>query len=186
MDPTPSAEAGALLELARSAVAHAVREGRALEVDLEGCPPALRQPRAVFLTLRSAGELRGCTGSLEATCPLAQAVTRAAFRTALHDPRFPAVQVQELGGLEIQLSVLGPLEPLPAASQEELLAALRPGLDGLVLRDGASSGTFLPGVWKTLPAPADFVAELKRKAGLPRDHWSPTLRFQRYRVEELP
>jgi AmmeMemoRadiSam system protein A len=182
----PSAEAQTLLELARASIEHGVRHGRPLGVALERYPAPLRERRAAFVTLHRYGELRGCTGSLEADAPLVEAVARCAFRSAFHDPRFPAVAESELPDLEVHISILSPLEPLPVASEAELCQRLRPGIDGLVLREGAALGTFLPSVWKNLPAPADFVAELKTKAGLARDHWSQALDFQRYTVDEIP
>jgi hypothetical protein len=81
--------------------------------------------------------------------------------------------------------VLSPLAALPARSETELLAALRPGVDGLVLREGLAGATFLPAVWESLPDPADFLRELRRKAGLAPAHWSATLRFERYTALEL-
>ena len=181
-----SAEAQTLLDLARASIEHGVRHGRPLDVEPERHPPALREKRATFVTLRRHGELRGCTGSLEAAAPLVEAVAHSAFRSALHDPRFSTVAESELLDLEVQSAILSRLEPFPVASEAELCERLRPGVDGLVLREGSALGTFLPSVWKSLPAPVDFVAELKRKAGLPRDHWSSRLDFQRYTVEEIP
>ncbi len=186
MAPTPWAEAQLLLEVARDSIAHGLQHGRPLPVAPARYPPALREPRAAFVTLHRAGELRGCTGGLEATHPLVEAVARSAFRSAFHDPRFPPLEAAELAELELGISILGPLEPLPVASQVELLERLRPGVDGLVLREGSAVGTFLPIVWKSLPEPTRFLAELKHKAGLPREHWSAQLEFQRYSVEEIP
>ena len=67
-------------------------------------------------------------------------------------------------------------------SEADLLAQLRPNIDGLVLEETATRqrGTFLPAVWETLPDPATFLAHLKQKAGLPRDYWSDALRVSRY------
>ncbi len=186
MAPTPWADAQLLLDVARDSIAHGVRFGRPLSVEPERYPPALRELRASFVTLHRAGELRGCTGSLEATDPLVEGVARGAFRSAFRDPRFPPLEEAELVELTLCISILGPLEPVRAASQAELLERLRPGVDGLVLRQGSAVGTFLPSVWKSLPEPARFLAELMHKAGLPRDHWSSQLQFQRYTVEEIP
>jgi len=113
-------------------------------------------------------------------------VVENARAAAFYDPRFPPLERRELGGLDIHLSVLTPSEPLPAASEAELLAALAPGEDGLILEEGPRRSTFLPQVWESLPEPRDFLRQLKRKAGLPPDHWSPDLRFRRYRVETIP
>ena len=71
------------------------------------------------------------------------------------------------------------------ASEGELIAQLRPGEDGLILEDGARRGTFLPKVWEALPDPAAFLAALKVKAGLPRDHWSAGLRVWRYGTDRF-
>jgi hypothetical protein len=173
-----------LRAVAREAIEHGVREGRPPHLELALYPPALREPRASFVTLRRAGELRGCTGTLEPHEPLVVGVAHNAFRSAFADPRFPPLAADELEGLEVCVSILSPLEPVPARSQADLLAALRPGIDGLVLRDRAAASTFLPSVWESLPSPRDFLAALVRKAGLPPGHWSATLRFERYTAEE--
>ena len=65
------------------------------------------------------------------------------------------------------------------------VCALRPGVDGLVLREGVRSATFLPAVWESLPEPKAFLRHLREKAGLPPSHWSPTLRFERYTAREV-
>jgi hypothetical protein len=175
----------ALRAVARAAVAHGAREGRELEIEPSRFPAELRLPRASFVTLRRRGALRGCTGSLEAVRALVADVARSAYRSARCDPRFPPVGPAELPELELYISVLGPLEPLHAGSEADLLALLRPRIDGLVLREGAASATFLPAVWESLPEPERFLHELRRKAGLPAGHWSAELRFERYAVEEF-
>jgi AmmeMemoRadiSam system protein A len=174
-----------LLAVAHGSVEHGLHTGRPLEVEPGDYDPSLRDPRATFVTLRIEGKLRGCTGSLEAVNPLVVDVARSAHRSAFEDPRFPAVDADEIPRLAFHVSVLSPLDPLPAESEAALRASLRPGIDGLVLREGPRSGTFLPSVWDSLPSPERFLQELKRKAGLPLDYWSPTLRFERYTVEEF-
>lgn len=147
---------------------------------------ALRLPAASFVTLRRHnGELRGCIGELEARRPLVESVAHNARNAALHDPRFEPVGAEELRDLEIHISVLGPLQPLAVHSREELVAALRPGTDGLLLDDGLHRATFLPAVWASLPDPDRFVRELERKAGLDGENWPLTLRAWRYRVTEI-
>lgn len=178
-------ERTALLELARRSVRHAVHTGEALHAEVLDFPERLREVRACFVTLKQGGALRGCTGRLEASRPLVVDVALNAHRAALHDPRFHPVGERELTGLAVSVSVLTPPAPLPVSSEPELLAALVPGRTGLVLRDGGRAATFLPAVWQQLPDPRDFLRELRRKAGLPDDHWSPTLRFERYEAEEI-
>ena len=70
-------------------------------------------------------------------------------------------------------------------SEADLLAQLRPGVDGLILEDGPHRATFLPDVWSELPSPGDFVLHLKRKAGMRDHYWSPSLRAQRYTTRSI-
>jgi AmmeMemoRadiSam system protein A len=176
-----------LLDVARQAIEHALRTGRPPLVDAARHPEALRAPTATFVTLRQRpeGSLRGCIGELEPRLPLIESVVWNAFRAAFHDPRFAPLDASELDALDIHCSVLGPLEALAVSDEAELLAALRPGVDGLVLEDGVHRATFLPAVWTSLPAPADFVHELQRKAGLPPGAWPADMRAWRYEVDEI-
>ena len=176
----------ALLEIARRSIETGLCEGKPVDVVPSDYPPELRVPCATFVTLRRAGELRGCVGGLEPRFPLVVDVAQSAFRAAFHDYRLPSVTAVEVADLEVHISVLGPLEPLPEESEASLIARLRPGIDGLVLREGERQSTFLPAVWDTLPDPAGFIAELKQKAGLPAAYWSADLRFWRYGVASIP
>jgi AmmeMemoRadiSam system protein A len=101
------------------------------------------------------------------------------------DFRFSPLSDTELPDLELHISLLTPLVPLRVESREELLQKLRPGMDGLLLEDPPHRATFLPQVWKSLEEAEDFLGELFLKAGLPPDHWSMTLSFHRYGVEEF-
>ena len=142
--------------------------------------PELQAEGAAFVTLKRTGALRGCIGSPRAWRPLIEDVADNAFRAAFRDPRFPPLSPSERAGLEISLSILGPPEEIAFASEEELIAALRPGEDGVILEEGKRRGLFLPAVWESLPEPAEFLRHLKRKAGLPPDHWSDSLRAFRF------
>jgi AmmeMemoRadiSam system protein A len=153
------------------------------QVTLHQPSAALTAIRASFVTLNANGRLRGCIGSLEARFPLVQDVARNAFRSAFHDPRFAKVSAAEVDGLETKISVLSKPAEIPFASEDELVRSLMPGTDGLILADGSSRGTFLPQAWESIPVPAEFVRRLKMKAGLPPDHWSPTLKVWRYATE---
>jgi len=187
--PEPRGEGAAspsLRAVARDAIEFRLRQGREPETDLSRYPPRLHEPRATFVTLRRHGELRGCTGSLEATRPLVADVVHNACRAAFGDPRFEPLSEAELVGLAISVSLLSPLEPLRVASERGLLEALRPGVDGLVLNDGGACATFLPSVWESLPEPKAFLDALRRKAGLSPGHWSERIRFERYTVTDAP
>jgi len=172
-----------LLDLAHASIRHALQEGRPLTVALEGLAAELVVLRASFVTLEKEGRLRGCIGSLEAWRPLAVDVAENAFAAAFRDPRFPPVRADEADGLAIHLSLLTPATAMTFSSEADLLAQLQPGVDGLILSEGPCRGTFLPSVWAELPTPQRFLTQLKRKAGLPADYWSPGVRIWRYTTE---
>ena len=178
-----STDRAQLLELARRSIERGCGHAYPAPAPQESWPPALIERRASFVTLKRAGELRGCRGTIEPQHPLAEDIWRNAWASAYADPRFPPLSGTELALLDIAISVLTPLEPLHVASELELVEVLRPGLDGLVLRCGASTATFLPAVWEILPDPCEFVSQLKIKAGWPASFWSAELAALRYRTE---
>lgn len=175
----------ALVELARDAIAGAVggRTAPATPRD-ERTDARLDAAGAVFVTLMEDGRLRGCIGSLEADRPLREDVVANAIAAALDDPRFAPLAASELPRVNIEVSLLTPPEPLAVNSESEALAALRPGIDGVVLAHGRQRATFLPQVWAQLPTPREFLAQLKRKAGLPGDFWAPDVEIARYGVRK--
>ncbi len=154
--------------------------GRKLAIGPTEVPSDLAAPGAAFVTLTRSGELRGCVGSHRAWRPLATDVVENAAAAAFSDPRFPKLVAAELAGLGLSLSLLTAATPIQVRSEQELLQALRPGRDGVIFVDGAYRGLFLPQMWDQLPAPAEFMAWLKRKAGLPETHWSATVRVSRF------
>lgn len=169
-----------LLHLARNAIGESF--GMAPQPVAER--PEWRQPGASFVTLTRHGELRGCIGSLEAWRPLAEDVAANARAAAFRDPRFAPLTAGELAGIRVEVSLLTPAQPLPWRDEAEALAQLRPGIDGVILIAGRHRATFLPQVWEQLPDPANFLAHLKRKAGLAADYWGSDLRLERYTVEK--
>lgn len=140
---------------------------------------------ATFVTLRQAGYLRGCIGSLEARRPLLEDVRHNALAAAFDDPRFPPLRPEELARTNIEVSVLSPATPLDFYDERDALAQLRPGVDGIILEWGGHRATFLPQVWDELPDPQTFLAHLKRKAGLDETFWSDDLRLSRYTVQKF-
>jgi len=135
-----------LLEVARAAIRHGLQHGRALDVKPADYPESLRPPRATFVTLEIDGRLRGCIGTLLAHQPLVADVAAHAYAAAFEDPRFPELTSEEFPRLEIHISVLSPPEPLQFETEDELLAQLRPGMDGLILQFRSHRATFLPAV----------------------------------------
>ena len=174
-----------LLGIAARSIRHGVVHGKSCGVELDRLPPALRERRATFVTLESEGRLRGCIGSLQATRPLAEDVAHNAHAAAFADPRFPPVEAGDVEGLHIKISVLLPSVPMQVESEVDLVAQLRPGIDGLIIQDGEMRATFLPSVWKGIPEPARFVRALARKAEWSAGHWSESVRAWRYTTEEF-
>ncbi|MCR4348174.1 MAG: AmmeMemoRadiSam system protein A [Sulfuricaulis sp.] len=174
-----------LLESARESIRKGLC-GESLAVKATDYPEALRQKRATFVTLHVEGKLHGCVGTLEARKPLVEDVVSNAWSAAFHDSRFPALTWPEFEQLEIHISILSPPEPMTFSSEADLLAQLRPHVDGLIIEDGHHRGTFLPSVWEQLPSPRDFLRQLKLKAGLNQDYWSKNIHVHRYTAESVP
>ena len=174
-----------LLQLARNSIRHGLSHGAPLPVDLAKLPPELKVLRATFVTLKEQGELRGCIGMLEAVRPIAEDIAINAYAAAFQDPRFPPLLESELDQLEIHLSILTPAEPVHFQSEQDLLAQLQPGVDGLILAEGVRRGTFLPSVWEQLSTPKQFLEHLKLKTGLPAGYWSDSIKVDRYRTEAV-
>jgi AmmeMemoRadiSam system protein B/AmmeMemoRadiSam system protein A len=173
-----------LLALARDSLTLATRTGGALAVP-DHLPPVLRAPGGAFVTLKRNGMLRGCIGSPTAWRSLAEDVIDNAVKAGQNDPRFARVTEAELDGLEISVAVLTPHQAMAVPDEASLLAQLRPRVDGLLIKDGPHSALFLPAVWEQLPNPADFLRELKKKAGLAPGHWSPHFRAWRFQAVEV-
>lgn len=169
-----------LLAIARAAIADQLGE----PVPHYEAASWTQEPGATFVTLQLNGELRGCVGSLSAKKPIREDVEANARAAAFHDSRFKPLSRREYPGIEIEVSLLSPMEKLAFESQQHLLTLLRPGVDGLVLEYGWQRGTFLPQVWEQLPNPDTFLAHLKQKSGLPADFWSEGIRISRYTVEK--
>lgn len=184
--PLSDDEKRILLQLARLCIERAVKNQPLPEVLLENYSENLRADGASFVTLTKHGNLRGCIGVLEAYQPLVQDVCEHAVAAALEDYRFPPVQPAEVDQLCIEISRLTPPQPLTYTQPEELLAVLRPGVDGVVLRDGIRRATFLPQVWEKVPDKADFLSQLCLKMGAAPDTWRrKVLQVSVYQVEEF-
>ena len=171
-----------LRQLAAQSIDMGLQHQRPLQPNLEALPPELRAPGASFVTLEIQGALRGCIGSVQARRALALDVCEHAYDAAFCDHRFPALTPSEQDQLHLSISVLDTPVSLHFTDEADLLAQLKPDVDGVILRDGHHQSTFLPAVWKKLPNRQAFWQELKCKAGLPKNYWSTTLTAQRYQV----
>jgi uncharacterized protein len=171
----------ALLTLARNAIAtHFDQPPATAAVDL----PELHKNGATFVTLTQRGELRGCIGSLEAWRPLLLDVQENARAAAFRDPRFAPLSEDELPITRVEISLLTTAEPMSFRDEADALAQLRPNIDGIIFTAGSRRATFLPQVWEQLQEPAEFMARLKLKAGLPGNYWGPDIQLERYAVKK--
>jgi hypothetical protein len=178
-------EAGSLGAALTSRARNAIGAAFGLAALGEPAHASLGEPGATFVTLSQGGALRGCIGSLEPHRLLEQDVRHNAHAAAFGDPRFAPLARHELQGLRIEVSLIGSASPVPAADEAAALRQLRPGVDGLILQWRGRRATFLPQVWQQLPRAADFVAALKRKAGLSEAFWHAELQLARYAVRKF-
>ncbi len=154
--------------------------------DLEQFPERLRQPAATFVTLHTDGKLHGCIGSVEPRLPLAWDVAKNAIAAAHHDPRFPPLRPEELDRTEVEISILSPLQELPYASFEELMAKVRPGVDGVMVERGWQRGLLLPQVWEDLPDRRRFLEHVALKAGAgPEIYLDPRTKVYTFQVHSF-
>lgn len=148
--------------------------------------PWLEAAGACFVTLhlrsRQAQNLRGCIGTIDPYRSLLDDVRGNATSAAFRDPRFPPLQPAEYSRLHVEVSELSPREQLGYRDRADLVAQLRPGVDGVMLAYDGRRGTYLPQVWEHLPDPDVFLASLVVKARLPADFWSDDIEAWRYTV----
>ena len=168
-----------LLTIARAAIEGA-HQGRFEEPDPAQVDEALHEPAGAFVTLRThAGDLRGCIGSIHARQPLYLAVHSSALSAAFRDPRFPPVGREELDRLELEISVMGPIERV--TNVEDIVV----GRDGLIVSRGHAAGLLLPQVaseygWDR----QTFLEQTCVKAGLPRTAWrQPDTLIEKFSAE---
>ena len=170
-----------LLPIARAAIARELGQAQSARED----EAWLREPGATFVTLTQAEALRGCIGTLQAHRPLVDDVKANAIAAAFRDPRFPPLTAPEFERTSVEISLLSALERLPFENEQDAIAKLRPGVDGVVFEYGYHRSTYLPQVWEDLPDANEFLAHLKYKAGLPPDFWSPEVKLSRYTVSKF-
>jgi MEMO1 family protein len=155
-----------LIDAAYATLRHIAAKGRPPEVNIQSFPHALRAHRATFVTIELGGRLRGCVGTLAPVAPLIADVVANTHRAAMQDQRFKPMSTEEIAQATISISILSHLRPQPFVSEADLLDRLRPGVDGLVIRQDHHRALFLPKVWSDMPSPRDFLDRLKQKAGL--------------------
>ena len=172
------AQQRALVDIARRAVTQAVTGERS--ADARPDPGPLPGATGAFVTLKRGGELRGCIGTLECRRPLIEEIARVAVSAAREDPRFDPVRPAELEGLDVEVSVLGPLE----AIDPEDPSSFEIGRHGLVVEQGPRRGLLLPQVatergWDR----ETFLSHTCTKAGLSPDCWRRGAKVYRFAAD---
>lgn len=175
-----AAHGASLTAIAERAIRSVLETGRSWAPALGDLPADLRPLGASFVTLERGDELLGCIGSLEPVDPLGIDVAHRAESAAFTDPRFAPIGASAFAAMTISVSVLSALQPLPVHRPDELRAALRPGVDGLVVESGWHRATFLPSVWAKVGGVDAFLTALWVKAGLRPGEWPAGIRFARY------
>ncbi len=167
-----------LLPIARATISDSLGQTYEAIEDAEW----LQEKAACFVTLTKNGDLRGCIGTLEARCSILDDVKQNAYAAAFRDRRFSPLTSDELSITKIEVSLLSPIEALTFVTEQEALAQLQPGTDGVVFSYGSHRSTFLPQLWERLPDSKIFMAHLKQKAGLSPDFWAEGVKLSRYSV----
>lgn len=173
-----------LLTLARGAIEHRARTGQSPvpeELRPRDLSARLREPRGAFVTIEERGQLRGCIGHLHPVLPLWEAVIENAINAGWHDPRFQQLRPEELPHLQIEISVIGPLEPIEGPDD------FRIGPHGLLIEAEGRRGVLLPQVATERGWDGEtFLAAVCRKAGLPADAWRrPSAALWRFEAEHF-
>lgn len=177
-----------LLELARKTIAQKIEVPYTPTIDLDKNlnEEFFSNRRGTFVTLTINGRLRGCIGNISPDRSIAQGVSDNAANAAFHDPRFAPLTPGEFEKVHIEVSLLSEPKQLAFTGAEDLLAKLKPGVDGLIIRKGIHGATFLPQVWDQLPDKREFLGHLCLKAGLPVNEWEKTgLKVFTYQVQYI-
>ena len=167
-----------VLPIARTTIGQAL--GRPATADESA--PWLQEPGACFVTLKLDQKLRGCIGSLKVQRSLLADLKANALAAAFQDPRFEPLTGEEFDNTRIEVSLLSTIQPLFFLNEQDALSQLRPDIDGVILEYQNQRSTFLPQMWESLPTPQQFMAFLKKKAGLSPSFWAAGIILSRYTV----
>ncbi|MDR3143926.1 MAG: AmmeMemoRadiSam system protein B [Puniceicoccales bacterium] len=164
---------------------------RSIECGLDGrnpsaavdVPEVFSQYMSSFVTLTIGGHLRGCIGSIKAHRPLLSDLISNAHGAAFCDSRFPPLGAKEFKKIAVKVSLLSRPQPIRFSGERELLDAVVPNVDGIIISCGIFQAVYLPCVWEQIPDKNEFLASLKMKAGLPGDFFSECLQAHRFSTE---
>ncbi len=171
-----------LLRLARESISEEFTHEKT-EIDAE-VKKKYSDKKGAFVTLTKDGDLRGCIGLIEPVMPLWQAIYEMAKSAAFSDPRFPALTYEELGEIQIEISVLTIPSLLTAKKPEDYLSQIKIGLDGLIIQRDRYKGLLLPQVFPEWKADAHGALEMTcEKAGLEHDAWKQIGKTKVYKFQ---
>ncbi len=161
------------LRLARQSIESELQGKKKKLISLkEQLPDSIRtENRGTFVSLHKKGDLRGCIGNIDPVKTISQGIIDNAKHAAFNDSRFNPLSDDELSDTLIEVSILTQPIEIEYSDEIELLSKLRPGIDGVTIKKGYHSATFLPQVWKQLQDPKEFLANLCIKAGLSSGEW---------------
>lgn len=182
----PDTLSNELLRVARQSLASGLRRKTPPAVKVETFAQPLQSHAATFVTLTLDQRLRGCIGSMAPHRALVADVAHNAFKAGFADPRFAPMSQAEIERAEVSISILSHPRLTPAEGADALAKRIEPEKDGLILRSGDKQALFLPQVWKSIHDPAQFIAQLARKAGLdPAMPWPEDMRAWRFVTETI-
>ncbi len=171
------------LILARDAIISKSKKVTLTKDEIDALPPILKENRGGFVSLHIDRKLRGCIGYILPMYPLYQVIIENAYNAAYLDYRFNELTKDEIKKIDIEISVLTIPEEVDYSDYNDLLNKIRPNIDGVIIKEGAKSSTFLPQVWEQLPDKEDFFNNLCLKANLPIDEWkSGNIRVETYQA----
>ncbi len=145
--------------------------------------PWCEELAATFVTLRfQTGALQGCIGTITPHRAIVDDVASNAVAAATRDSRGQKLSLADVDRLDVELSILSGLDPIPDGTEPAMWSHITPGTHGVVLEAPGTRGVLLPAVWDRLSL-SEFAAALKYKAGLPPTFWSPDVQLFRFTVE---
>jgi len=172
------------IDLARKSIKYYFENSSILTLnkkDFDKLPKPLLENKACFVTLTINNQLRGCVGHLNAIQPLYEDILENACSAAFSDTRFSALSEEDYSKIKIEVSILTEPFDFEFKSSNELINSLVKGKDGLIIRKGYHSATFLPSVWEEIDSKEEFLSHLCLKAGLAPDEWKNLgLKVQKY------
>jgi AmmeMemoRadiSam system protein B/AmmeMemoRadiSam system protein A len=170
-DEIPREDREFLLALARDTIEAFLEKRRPKLPDESELSDILKSNRGCFVTLEKEEDLRGCIGSIPPAAKLYECVISNAANAAFKDSRFNPLQSSEFDEIDIEISKLSVPKKLEFTTSDELLEQLKPGIDGVIIKNRWNEATFLPQVWKNLPDKRAFLIELCKKGNMKEDCW---------------